>query len=86
MMLISGLTTFLGLAVIIGVIGYRVFKDEGSVADLTARLPQDAKIISTAVVGDRIVVTIETNGGLEIHTFDLKSLKSAGRLRFVTGS
>jgi multidrug efflux pump subunit AcrB len=85
MMLVSGLTTFLGLAAIIGVIGYRFFKDEGrALADVTAQLPKGAKILSTSVMGDRIAVTIETNGQLEIHTFDLKSLKATGRLRFVT--
>ena len=83
-MWISGLTTFVGVAAIIGVIGYRVFKDEGRVVDATAMLPKGAKIIATAVSGDRIAVTIEVAGALEIRTFDLKSLKPAGRLRFAT--
>jgi hypothetical protein len=83
-MLISGFATVLGIAVVIGVIGYRVFRDEGRVADVTAMLPKGAKMITTAVVEDRIVVTIEVAGALEIRTFDLKSLKPAGRLRFAT--
>ncbi len=82
LMLVSGFATVLGIAVIIAVIGYRVFKDEGRVADVTATLPKGAKIIATAVAGDRIAVTIEVAGTLEILTFDVKSLKPMGRLRF----
>jgi len=84
LMLISGFATVLGIAVVIGVIGYRVFKDEGRVADVTAMLPKGAKIVSTAVAENRIAVTIELNGALEIRTFDSKSLKPTGRLRFAT--
>ena len=84
LMLVSGFATVLGIAVIIGVIGYRVLRDEGRVIDVTAALPKGAKIITTAVTGDRVAVTIELNGALEIRTFDLKSLKPTGRLRFVT--
>ena len=40
LMLISGLTTLVAIAAVIGVIGYRVFKAEGSApADVTALLP-----------------------------------------------
>lgn len=84
LMLISGFATVLGIAVVIGVIGYRVFRDDGRVADVTAMLPKGAKIISTAVAENRVAVTIELNGTLEIRTFDLKSLKPTGRLRFAT--
>lgn len=83
-MLVSGFATVLGIAVVIGVIGYRVFRDEGRVADVTASLPRGAKIVGTAVTEGRIAVTIELNGVLEIRTFDLKSLKPTGRLRFAT--
>jgi hypothetical protein len=84
LMLISGFATVLGIAVVIGVIGYRVFRDEGRVVDVTVMLPKGAKIVSTAVADDRIAVTLEVNGALEIRTFDLKSLKPTGRLRFAT--
>jgi len=84
LMLISGLATVLGIAVVIGVIGYRFSRDEGRAADVTATLPKSARIVTTAVSNDRIAVTIELNGVLEIRTFDLKSLKPVGRLRFVT--
>ena len=83
-MLISGLTTMLAVAVVIGIIGYRVFKNEGSSApaDVTALLPKGARVLSTAVSDDRIVVTIENGGAIEIRSFDLKTLLPIGRLRF----
>jgi hypothetical protein len=84
LMAISGFATLLGIAVVVSVIGYRVFRSEGSAvaADVTAQLPKGARIVATAVAGDRIVLTVENGGTLEIRTFDLKSLKPAGRLRF----
>ena len=51
---------------------------------MTAMLPKGARIVSTAVAEDRIAVTLDVNGAIEIHTFDLRSLKPAGRLRFAT--
>ncbi len=82
-MLISGFATVLGIAVVISLIGYRVFKDEGRVVDAIATLPKGAKVIATAVAGDRIAVTVDINGVLEIRTFELRSLKPAGRLVLV---
>lgn len=86
MMVISGAATLLGVAVIIGVIGYRVFKAEGSGAppDLVAFLPKGSKIVSTGVAENRIMVTVEVQGVMEIRTFDLRSLKATGRLKFAT--
>jgi hypothetical protein len=86
LMLISGVATVLGIAVVIGVIGYRVFRSDGSApqAEVTAMLPKGARIVSTAVSEDRIAVTIETAGVLEIRTFDLRTLKPTGRLRFAS--
>lgn len=86
LMLLSGLATALGIAVVIGVIGYRVFRADGSVgpAEVTATLPKGARIVSTAVAEDRIAVTIETGGTLEVRTFDLRTLRPTGRLRFAT--
>ena len=84
LMLISGFATLLGIAVVVGVIGYRFFRTNGSVApaEVTAMLPKDAKVIATAVADDRIAVTIEQGGMVEVRTFDLKTLRPAGRLRF----
>ena len=86
LMLISGFATVLGIAVVIGVIGYRVYRSEGSVApaEVTALLPKGAKIVGTAVADGRIAVTVEVGGAIEVRTFDLKTLKPTGRLRFAT--
>ena len=86
LMLISGVATVLGIAVVIGVIGYRVYRSGGSAApaEVTATLPKGAKVLSTAVTDDRVVITIQVMGTVEVRTFDLRTLKPAGRLRFAT--
>jgi hypothetical protein len=86
MMLIAALTTGLGMAAILVVIGYRISRSEGTVAptDLTEMLPKGARIVSTAVANDRVVVTVEAGGATEIRTFDARTLKPAGRLKFAT--
>jgi hypothetical protein len=85
LMLISGIATMLGIAVVVTVIGYRVFRTEGrpGPVEATAQLPKGARVVSTAAAGDRIVVTIDIGGALEIHTFDARTLSPEGRLRFV---
>ena len=86
MMLIAGLTSALAVAVVLIAIGYRLYRSEGSPAvsaDITATLPKGARIVSTGIAGDRLVVTLDTAGVTEIRTFDAKTLKPAGRLKFV---
>jgi hypothetical protein len=84
LMVISGVATMLGIAVVIGVIGYRVFRSDGRAGpvEATALLPKGGRIVQTAVAGDRIVVTVDVGGAVEIHTFDAATLRPAGRLRF----
>jgi hypothetical protein len=82
LMMISGFATVLGIAVVIGIIGYRVFGGVGSVADVTALLPKGAKVVSTTIAGDRIAVVIDAGGTVEVRTFDLRSLRPTGRLKF----
>jgi hypothetical protein len=86
LMIISGVTTLVAIAAVVGVIGYRVFRSGGSVsaADVTAMLPKEARVMAIAAAGDRIVVTIELAGALEARTFDVHTLTPTGRLRFVT--
>lgn len=86
MMLIAGLTTALGVGALLVVIGYRLFRSEGSAVSpvSVATLPKAARILSTGVAGDRIVVTLDLGGTTEIRTFDAKSLKPAGTLRFAS--
>lgn len=52
--------------------------------DMTLTLPRGARILQSAVAEDRIVITLEIDGAVEIRTFDLKTLQPAGRLGFAT--
>jgi hypothetical protein len=84
MSMLSGVATLIGISVVIGVVGYRIFRSDGSVApgEVVAMLPKGAKIVSTATSEDRIVVTVDVGGSVEIRTYDLHSLQAKGRLRF----
>ena len=86
MMLIAGLTTALAICAVLIAVGYRLFKSEGRAAgplsDVTATLPKGAKIVSTGLAGDRLVVTLDVGGVIEIRTFDAHTLKPAGKLKF----
>jgi len=85
MMVVASVTTFVAIGAVLFVIGYRVFHGQGSApagfADVTAALPAGAKVVSTAVSNDHIVVTVETGGVVEVLTFDPDTLKPLGRLR-----
>jgi hypothetical protein len=84
MMLIAGLTTALAVAAVLIAIGYRLFRAGESAAptDTTAVLPKGARILSTGTAGDRLVVTLDIAGTIEIRTFDAHTLKPAGKLKF----
>jgi hypothetical protein len=87
MMLIAGLTTALAVCAVLVAIGYRLFRAEGSTpaaTEVAATLPKGAQVVSTAVAGERLVVTLDVGGAVEIRTFDAKTLKPAGRLSFVS--
>jgi hypothetical protein len=88
MMLIAGLTSALAVVVVLIAVGYRLYRGEGSttaaVTDITATLPKGARIVSTGVAGDRLVVTLDIGGVTEIRTFDARTLKPAGKLKFVS--
>jgi hypothetical protein len=87
MMLIAGLTSALAVAVVLIAVGYRLYRDEGSPAaaatDIIATVPKGARIVSTAVAGERLVLTLDISGVTEIRTFDAKTLKPVGKLKFV---
>jgi hypothetical protein len=87
MMAISALTTLIAVVAVLGVVSYRLFRSDGSASaavDMTALLPKGARIVATAVAEDRVVLTVDVNGAIEIRTFDLRNLKQTGRLRFAT--
>jgi uncharacterized membrane protein YraQ (UPF0718 family) len=84
LMTIIGIATALCIAVVIGVIGYRVFNTDGSTRhpEVTVQLPKGARVLQTAVSAGRVAVTIDNGGTTEIHFFDLKTLQPTGRLVF----
>jgi len=88
MMLIAGLTSALAVAVVLIAVGYRLYRGEGSPAaaatDIIATLHKGASIVSTAVAGERLMLTLDISGVTEIRTFDAKTLKPAGKLKFVS--
>jgi hypothetical protein len=88
LMLISGLTTLVAVAAVVGVIGYRVYHAGGGAAVASVEgivmLPKGARVIASAVAGDHVVVTLDIAGATEIRTFDAKTLRETGRLRFAT--
>jgi hypothetical protein len=85
LMIISGLTTLIAIAAVVGVVGYRVYRAGGggtAAAEAIVTLPKGARVIASAVADDRIVVTLDVGGSTEIRTFDIKTLKETGRVRF----
>jgi hypothetical protein len=88
LLIISGLTTMIAIAAVLAVIGYRVFHGRGSgtaaSGDAIIVLPEGARVLSTAVAGDRVVVTLDIAGATEIRSFDVRTLKEIGRIRFAT--
>jgi hypothetical protein len=83
-MLISALTTALAIAAVVAAIGYRMFSSNATtvVTDDTIPLPKGARLISTSASAGRLAVLIELDGVNELRTFDIKTLKQTGRLRF----
>jgi hypothetical protein len=96
LMLISMAVTVIAVGSVFGFIGYRIFKGEGSTEkradklpptspipnDVTLSLPRGAKVIQSAVTNDRLVMTLEIDGKVEVRTFDARTLQPAGRLDF----
>ncbi|QWG24368.1 hypothetical protein KMZ93_05500 [Bradyrhizobium sediminis] len=52
--------------------------------EVTASLPKGARIVATGIAGDRLVLTLDIGGVTEIRTFDARTLKPAGKLKFVS--
>ena len=84
LMMIATMTTFIAVAAVIAVIGYRVFKGEERVPaplSVSASLPAGTKVLSSAIGEGRLVLTVEINGAIELLSFDLNTLKPLGRVR-----
>jgi hypothetical protein len=88
LMLISALTTAVAIAAVVGVIGYRLYSRgesaAGAITNGTVFLPQGARVVSTTISGDSVVVTIEVAGATEVRIFDRKTMQQTGRLTFAT--
>ena len=96
LMLVSMAVTIIAVGSVFGFIGYRIFKGEGSVekradklaapaaipTDVTLSIPRGAKVIQSAVANERLVLTLEIDGKVEVRTFDVRTLQPAGRLNF----
>ena len=84
LLMIATMTTFIAVAAVIAVIGYRVFKGEERVQVLqsvSATLPAGTKVLSSAIGEGRVVLTVEVNGAIELLSFDLNTLKPVGLVR-----
>jgi hypothetical protein len=96
LMLVSMVVTILAVGSVFGFIGYRIFKGEGVSAktadklppasaiptDVTLSLPRGARVIQAGVAADRLVITLEIDGKVEVRTFDVNTLQPAGRINF----
>jgi hypothetical protein len=97
LMLISNLFMVVAIGAVLTVVGYRLFRTEPAPPpppatpkpalanipnELTLTLPRGARIVATAVAGDRLVITLEIDGATEIRTFDTRTLQPTGRLMF----
>ena len=86
LMIISGLTTLVAIAAVLTVIGFHVFRTGNTglpSAESIITLPKGSRIVANSIVGDQLVITLDVAGATEIRTFDLKTLKETGRIRFV---
>ena len=96
LMLVTMAVTLIAAGSVFGFIGYRMFRSDGTTAktadklpeasaipaDMTLALPRGARIVQSAVAGDRLVITLENEGKIEVRTFDVNTLQPAGRLNF----
>ena len=78
--------TFLALAVVLAIAGYRISR-LGQRAplpvDASLQLPKGAKVVSSSFSDDRLAVTVEIDGKVEILLFDRSTLQSLGRIRLI---
>ena len=84
LMMIASVTTFVAIAIVFGVIGFKVYKSADAAPPLAAAeasLPPGAKVLSTAIGDRRLVLTLDIAGAVELRSFDLETLRPIGRLR-----
>jgi len=82
LMLGSVMVMAAGMLVVFGVIGYRLYagaERARSPIEATLNLARGARVISATAAGDRLVVTVENGGAMEVLTYDLETLQPKGR-------
>jgi len=60
----------------------RVPREPREATEATASLPKGARVLASTVSEGRLVVTVDVAGSVEIHIFDLRTLRRIGRLTF----
>jgi hypothetical protein len=81
----SSVIMLLGFAVVVGVIGYRLFVAADRVApsaESAILLPKGARVLSTSIADGKLAVTVELSGAVEVRFYELATLRPAGRIRF----
>ena len=84
LLMIATMTTFIAVAAVIAVIGYRVFRGEEraqALQSVSATLPAGTKVLSSAIGEGRLVLAVEVNGAIELLSFELHTLRPLGRVR-----
>ncbi|HEY5306583.1 MAG TPA: hypothetical protein VIJ52_07965 [Pseudolabrys sp.] len=88
LMMFALMTTCVAIGLVFAVIGYKIYRSGdsaveagGEPVDVTVNLPAGARVVSTTIGNDHIVVTVEVGGVTELRTFDPDTLKPLGRLR-----
>lgn len=93
LMAIATLTTFLAVAVVLGIVSYRFFRYQESAPpvppgppvptapDALWSLPAGARVLATTVGDGKVVLTVEAGGAIELRSFDLVTLRPLGRVR-----
>ena len=96
LMMVSMAVTMIAVGSVFAFIGYRVSKGDGVSekradklpaapaipADVTLSIPRGARVVQSSVAADRLIITLEIDGKLEVRTFDVTTLQPAGRLNF----
>jgi hypothetical protein len=82
LMLGSLVVMVVGFLAVFGVIAYRLYTSAERARppiEETLNLARGARVISTAAVGNRLVVTVENAGLVEILIYDLETLQPKAR-------
>jgi Family of unknown function (DUF6476) len=82
LMLGSLLVMAVGLLAVFGVIAYRLYAsaERGRTPiEETLNLSRGARVMSNAATGNRLVVTVENAGLVEVLIYDLETLQPKGR-------